>query len=549
MRNWLEIAVGIPTNTSLRRTQGHNSNVSLTRAYPKINVKFGRLRGDEWGAAMDTNIFWTRQELDSHETLRCWLLVVTTRLIVDLVGARWIWSHDRNHQIRTGVFLVSPTTTMTPINEGRGGLGLQRSILMARASLCWVKGHVNSSRSEAPIVLKTRMSNQPVVALDDETSRAVPTLATAVDRFVWGNQSAESCLSSIAWLPLSVYPVTHCKLTPSSVEEIRAPSNRQGVRFRFLTSQLPQAGPHVRMLDLVQRVYGEEGMEDMHLNITQGRSRHLGTIQPSHQPPYYLLALVILDIRFMCSTHCSSTSEGGIWTKRDVESRCAWGGWSTTIFVVKHVAGCRCVPAARVYTTVCGRGRARDAMRGWREEGVDGDVEGMGGRTSCMEGLPVAVREVVLWLWRRSLSSSLTGRAEGWTSCREEVVLAGGGQFLGMQADSRETVDFIETSRFAEDVRDGRFGGRCKERMTGDGTDKLASTSNVRLNSAPSETAISDDSDGQIDLVGGPFVVIRQAHSTSTHTHYAGVFTSLTRKLGVKHLEIAEVYNIEPWAC
>ncbi|KAK0234740.1 hypothetical protein EDD85DRAFT_792749 [Armillaria nabsnona] len=95
---------------------------------------------------------------------------------------------------------------------------------------------------------------------------------------------------------------------------------------------------------------------------------------------------------------------------------------------------------------------------------------------------------------------------------------------------------------------DGRFGGRCKERMTGDGTDKLASTSNVRLNSAPSETAISDDSDGQIDLVGGPFAVIRQAHSTSTHTHYAGVFISLTRKLGVKHLEIVEVYDIEPWA-
>ncbi|SJL18207.1 uncharacterized protein ARMOST_21785 [Armillaria ostoyae] len=29
---------------------------------------------------------------------------------------------------------------------------------------------------------------------------------------------------------------------------------------------------------------------------------------------------------------------------------------------------------------------------------------------------------------------------------------------------------------------------------------------------------------------------------------YAGVFTSLTRKLGVKHLEIVEVYDIEPWA-
>ncbi len=45
-------------------------------------------------------------------------------------------------------------------------------------------------------------------------------------------------------------------------------------------------------------------------------------------------------------------------------------------------------------------------------------------------------------------------------------------------------------------------------RFTGPKTVELASTSDVRLNSAPSETAISDDSDGQIDLVGGPFAVI-----------------------------------------
>ncbi|PBK62648.1 cysteine proteinase [Armillaria solidipes] len=67
----------------------------------------------------------------------------------------------------------------------------------------------------------------------------------------------------------------------------------------------------------------------------------------------------------------------------------------------------------------------------------------------------------------------------------------------------------------------------------------MASTSNFRLDSASSETAINDDPDGQIDLVGGPFAVIESD---------PGVFTSLTRKLGVKHLEIVEVYDIEPWA-
>ncbi|KAK0436391.1 hypothetical protein EV421DRAFT_1832025 [Armillaria borealis] len=67
----------------------------------------------------------------------------------------------------------------------------------------------------------------------------------------------------------------------------------------------------------------------------------------------------------------------------------------------------------------------------------------------------------------------------------------------------------------------------------------MASTSNFRLDSASSETAINDDSDGQIDLVGGPFAVIESD---------PGVFTSLTRKLGVKHLEIVEVCDIEPWA-
>ncbi|KAK0470625.1 hypothetical protein IW261DRAFT_1000815 [Armillaria novae-zelandiae] len=67
----------------------------------------------------------------------------------------------------------------------------------------------------------------------------------------------------------------------------------------------------------------------------------------------------------------------------------------------------------------------------------------------------------------------------------------------------------------------------------------MASTSNVQLDSHTSETAINDGSNDQIDLVGGPFAVIESD---------PGVFTSLTRKLGVKHLEIVEVYDIEPWA-
>ncbi|KAH9942641.1 cysteine proteinase [Amylocystis lapponica] len=41
------------------------------------------------------------------------------------------------------------------------------------------------------------------------------------------------------------------------------------------------------------------------------------------------------------------------------------------------------------------------------------------------------------------------------------------------------------------------------------------------------------------DLVGGPFAVIESD---------PGVFTSLIRKLGVRGLELAEIYDIEPWA-
>ncbi|KAK0200405.1 cysteine proteinase [Desarmillaria ectypa] len=70
----------------------------------------------------------------------------------------------------------------------------------------------------------------------------------------------------------------------------------------------------------------------------------------------------------------------------------------------------------------------------------------------------------------------------------------------------------------------------------------MTSRPNVRLNSVSSEPAINNGFDSQespMDLVGGPFAVIESD---------PGVFTSLTRKLGVKHLEIVEVYDIEPWA-
>ncbi|KAK7045940.1 hypothetical protein VNI00_006935 [Paramarasmius palmivorus] len=42
-----------------------------------------------------------------------------------------------------------------------------------------------------------------------------------------------------------------------------------------------------------------------------------------------------------------------------------------------------------------------------------------------------------------------------------------------------------------------------------------------------------------LDLVGGPFAVIESD---------PGVFTSLTRQLGIKNVELIELYDIEPWA-
>ncbi|RXW19186.1 hypothetical protein EST38_g6661 [Candolleomyces aberdarensis] len=48
-----------------------------------------------------------------------------------------------------------------------------------------------------------------------------------------------------------------------------------------------------------------------------------------------------------------------------------------------------------------------------------------------------------------------------------------------------------------------------------------------------------NDMDPALDLIGGPFAVIESD---------PGVFTSLVRKLGVRGVELIEVYGIEPWA-
>lgn len=58
------------------------------------------------------------------------------------------------------------------------------------------------------------------------------------------------------------------------------------------------------------------------------------------------------------------------------------------------------------------------------------------------------------------------------------------------------------------------------------------------------------------DLVGGPFAVIESdpgniylgQNIDDTHGRPTGVFTALIQKLGVKGLEVIELYDIEPWA-
>lgn len=60
-----------------------------------------------------------------------------------------------------------------------------------------------------------------------------------------------------------------------------------------------------------------------------------------------------------------------------------------------------------------------------------------------------------------------------------------------------------------------------------------------------------------LDLAGGPFAVIESdpgefgmplLSDGGTERYYLGVFTTLTRKLGIKGLEVVEIYDIEPWA-
>ncbi|KAJ7505155.1 cysteine proteinase [Mycena galericulata] len=52
-------------------------------------------------------------------------------------------------------------------------------------------------------------------------------------------------------------------------------------------------------------------------------------------------------------------------------------------------------------------------------------------------------------------------------------------------------------------------------------------------------SSITNDALEPIDLVGDPFAVIESD---------PGVFTSLTRRLGIRGLELVELYDIEPWA-
>lgn len=65
-------------------------------------------------------------------------------------------------------------------------------------------------------------------------------------------------------------------------------------------------------------------------------------------------------------------------------------------------------------------------------------------------------------------------------------------------------------------------------------------------------------SEPSIDLVGGPFAVIESDPGESHFCFFMsdcvansackGVFSSLTRGLGVERVEVVELYDIEPWA-
>lgn len=55
----------------------------------------------------------------------------------------------------------------------------------------------------------------------------------------------------------------------------------------------------------------------------------------------------------------------------------------------------------------------------------------------------------------------------------------------------------------------------------------------------PSLTSDASDARSEHDLIGGPFAVIESD---------PGVFTNLVRTLGVRGLQVVELYDIEPWA-
>ena len=55
----------------------------------------------------------------------------------------------------------------------------------------------------------------------------------------------------------------------------------------------------------------------------------------------------------------------------------------------------------------------------------------------------------------------------------------------------------------------------------------------------PSLTSDTPDARNEHDLIGGPFAVIESD---------PGVFTTLVRTLGVRGLQVVELYDIEPWA-
>jgi len=66
-----------------------------------------------------------------------------------------------------------------------------------------------------------------------------------------------------------------------------------------------------------------------------------------------------------------------------------------------------------------------------------------------------------------------------------------------------------------------------------------ATTTKCSNPAGPSLTSDTLDARSEHDLIGGPFAVIESD---------PGVFTNLVRTLGVRGLQVVELYDIEPWA-